>query len=144
MRQKRWNNTYSYRLSFLLLLVLVIVSAGCSTKKNTKASRFYHALTTRYNVYFNGNEAYKAGLKSIETGNKDNYMETIPLYPIGNKSTVGQGSGSFDRAIEKSQKAVTLHSIKRKPIRKPGKKYTAEYKKWLARKEFNQIGRAHV
>ena len=137
MRQKRWNNTYSYRLSFLLLLVLVIVSAGCSTKKNTKASRFYHALTTRYNVYFNGNEAYKAGLKSIETGNKDNYMETIPLYPIGNKSTVGQGSGSFDRAIEKSQKAVTLHSIKRKPIRKPGKKYTAEYKKWLARKEFN-------
>ena len=137
MKQKRWNIIYSHRLASILLLVLVIVSAGCSTKKNTKGSRFYHALTTRYNVYFNGNEAYKAGVKSIESGNKDNYMETIPLYPIGNKSTIGQGSGSFDRAIEKSQKAVTLHSIKRKPARKPGKKYTAEYKKWLARKEFN-------
>ena len=119
------------------LMAIVLLFAGCSTKKNTKGTRFYHALTTRYNVYFNGNEAFKEGNKAIEKGNKDNYMETIPLYPIGNKTTVGQGQGSFDRAIEKAQKAVTLHSIKRKPPRKPGKKYTDEYKKWLARKEFN-------
>ncbi len=110
---------------------------GCSTKNNTKASRFYHALTTRYNVYFNGNEAYKAGNKAIEQGNKDNFMETIPLYPIGNSTTIGTGGGDFDRAIEKSQKAISLHSIKRKPARKPGKRYTPEYRKWLSQREFN-------
>lgn len=121
----------------LWMIATVFLFSACSTRKNTKGSRFYHALTTRYNVYFNGNEAFKAGNKAIEQGNKDNYMETIPLYPIGNKSTVGQGQGSFDRAIEKAQKAVTLHSIKRKPVRKPGKKYTDKYKKWLSRKEFN-------
>lgn len=94
-------------------------------------------MTTRYNVYFNGNEAYKSGCKAIEKGNKDNYMEMLPLYPIGNKSTVGTGSGDFERAIEKSQKAIAVHSIKRKPPRKPGKRYTPEYKQWLARREFN-------
>lgn len=121
----------------VLLLLLTMLAGSCSTKKNTKGSRFYHAMTTRFNVYFNGNEAYKSGCKAIEKGNKDNYMEMLPLYPIGNKATVGTGSGDFERAIEKAQKAVTVHSIKRKPPRKPGKRYTPEYKQWLARREFN-------
>lgn len=119
------------------LFIIGILFTGCSTKKNTAGSRFYHAMTTRYNVYFNGNEAYKSGYKAVEQGNKDNYMEMIPLYPIGNKSTVGTGSSDFERAIEKSQKAIAVHSIKRKPQRKQGKRYTPEYKQWLARREFN-------
>lgn len=75
--------------------------AGCSTRKNTAGTRFYHALTTRYNVYFNGNEAYKAGLQAQQQGNKDNYMEMLPLYPIGNKETTGIGTSDYERAIEK-------------------------------------------
>lgn len=119
--------------------------AGCSTRKNTAGTRFYHALTTRYNVYFNGNEAYKSGLEAQQQGNKDNYMEVLPLYPIGNKETTGIGTSDFDRAIEKSQKAIRQHSIKRRPVRKPGRAYTDEYKKWLARREFNPfIHRAWV
>ena len=86
---------------------------GCSTRKNTAGTRFYHALTTRYNVYFNGNEAYKAGLQAQQQGNKDNYMEMLPLYPIGNKETTGIGTSDYERAIEKAQKAIRQHSIKR-------------------------------
>lgn len=78
--------------------------AGCSTRKNTAGTRFYHALTTRYNVYFNGNEAYKAGLQAQQQGNKDNYMEMLPLYPIGNKETTGIGTSDYERAIEKRKK----------------------------------------
>ena len=121
----------------VVLFFGVLTLSGCSTKKNTKGTRFYQALTTRYNVYFNGNEAYKAGCLALDQGNKDNYMDLIPLYPIGNPSSVGIGSGDFDRAIEKSQKAITLHSIKRKPQRKPGKRYSDSYKEWLKRREFN-------
>lgn len=123
-----------YWIGFLLIL---IVAAGCSTKKNTAGSRFYHSFTTRFNVFFNGSEAYKVGNKAIEDGNKDNYMETIPLYPIGNKKTVGIGAGDFDRTIEKSQKAIKMHSIKKKPPRKPGKSKSPKYKKWMAQKEYN-------
>ena len=48
------------------LLLALFILAGCSTKKNTKGSRFYQAMTTRFNVYFNGDEAYKAGVLSME------------------------------------------------------------------------------
>ncbi|WP_321519945.1 tetratricopeptide repeat protein [uncultured Bacteroides sp.] len=117
-------------------MLLLIILAGCSVKKNTAGSRFYHSFTTRYNVYFNGNQAYKQGVEAIESGNKDSYLEMIPLYPIENKKTIGLGSTDFDRAIEKSQKAIKLHSIKKKPVRKPGKK-TPKQKRWLAQKEYN-------
>ncbi len=123
-----------YLVGILITLMLV---AGCSTRKNTAGTRFYHALTTRYNIYFNGNEAYKAGLEAQQQGNKDNYMEMLPLYPINNKTSAGIGASDFDRAIEKAQKAIRQHSIKRRPARKPGRAYTDEYKKWLARREFN-------
>lgn len=122
---------------FGALLLLVIGIAGCSTDKNTARTRFYHSLTTRYNVYFNGNEAYKEGMKAIEDGNKDSYHEIIPLDPISNKKTVGMGAGNFDRAIEKSQKAIKLHSIKKKPPRKAGKNKDPKYKRWMAQREYN-------
>lgn len=121
----------------LVILLTVMIAAGCSTKKNTAGSRFYHSMTTRYNVFFNGNEAFKNGIKTVEDGNKDNYMETLPLSPIGNKKTIGLGEGDFDRAIEKAQKAIKLHSIKKKPPRKPGQSKNPKYKKWLSQKEYN-------
>ena len=129
---RRWNGIYP-----LITILFLAVTVGCSTKKNTAGSRFYHSFTTRYNVYFNGNEAYKEGLLAIQSQNKDNYMDRISFYPIGNPSTIGAGSSNFDRAIEKSQKAIRQHSIKRRPVRRPGARYTDEYKQWLKRGEFN-------
>ncbi len=131
------NGRLSGKKVFLIVSILLLISlAGCSVKKNTAGSRFYHSFTTRYNVYFNAHEAYKKGIEAIETGNKDSYLEMLPLYPIENKKTVGLGKSDFDRAIEKSQKAIKLHSIKKKPARKPGRK-TPEEKRWLSQKEYN-------
>lgn len=110
---------------------------GCSTKKNTANTRRWHAFTARYNTFYNGNEAYKEGLLALENANKDNYMETLPYFPIGNKKTVGSGSSNFDRAIEKSQKAIKQHSIKKKPKRKAGEKKTEKTIRWYAKKEYN-------
>ena len=127
----------TYAAANVLLLLLTVLSTGCSTRKNTAGTRFYHAMTTRYNVYHNGQEAYRAGLEEQRKGNHDNYMELLPLYPEGNKETTALGGSQFDRAIEKAQKAIRRHSIKRKPRRTPGKAYTSQYRQWLQRKEFN-------
>lgn len=121
---------------FLSLMVVMAV-VGCSTKKNTANTRFYHAFTARYNTYYNGHEAYKEGVLEVERANKDNYTEVLPYFPIGNKKTVGSGSGNFDRAIEKSQKAIKQHSIKKKPKRKAGQKKTEKSIRWFAKKEYN-------
>lgn len=116
---------------------MAAVLAGCSTKKNTAQTRFYHAFTARYNTFYNGNEAYKSGYDELVRSDADNYMELLPYNYVGNKKLVGTGSSNFDRAIEKSQKAIKQHSIKKKPVRKPGQKKTPELVKWYAKREYN-------
>ena len=92
---------------------------------------------TRFNVYHNGHEAYKEGLDAQEKAHKDNYMEIIPLFNISKESTRKAGGGNFDKAIEKSQKAIKLHSIKQKPKKKSGRTLTEADKLWYAKKEYN-------
>ena len=89
--------------------------AGCSTKKNTSKSRLWHSFTARYNTYYNGSQAFIDGNQEKEKGNKDNYTELLPLYTVGNKQSRSLGSGQFDRAIEKMEKAIKQHSIKARP-----------------------------
>jgi tetratricopeptide (TPR) repeat protein len=117
--------------------IVITIIVSCSASKNTGLSRRVQALKTKYNTYYNGNEAFKEGYLAQRTGNKDNYMEMLPYYMIGNKNTVKLGSGQFDRAIEKSQKAIKQHSITKKPEVSASKRRTAKGKAWLAQKEYN-------
>ena len=126
------------RVTYMLAISLVLLLAACgTTRKNTAQSRFYQAFVTRFNTYHNGHEAYKEGLSAQESSHKDNYMEIIPLFPISKESTRSAGGESFDKAIEKSQKAIKLHSIKQKPKKKAGKPLTEKDKLWYAKKEYN-------
>ena len=125
-----------YTYALMISLGLLLMACG-STKVNTAQSRFYQAFVTRFNTYHNGHEAYKEGLAAQEKAHKDNYMEIIPLFTISKESTRSAGSGNFDKAIEKSQKAVKLHSIKQKPQKKAGQVMTEKDKQWYAKKEYN-------
>lgn len=99
-------------------MLLLIAAAGCSTSHNTVFSRYYQATVTKYNVYFNGNEAYKKGYEAQEKSKKDNLLEILDLYPIDDESVRKTGASDFDRAIEKAQKGIKLHSISAKPKKK--------------------------
>ena len=123
----------------LLLTVLLLAFASCSSRKNTAKSRFWQAFTAKYNTYYNGTLAYIEGSQAKEDGNKDNYTEVIPLYTVGNKSSVQIGSGSFDKAIEKSQKAIKLHSITKRPEWTKSRRKTAKDIEWLNRREYNPM-----
>ena len=103
---------------YTCLLLLLLAVAGCSTSRNTATSRSYQALVTRYNVYFNGNEAYKRGYQAQEEAKKDNLLEILDLYPISDEDVRKTGQSEFDRAIEKAQKGIKLHSISVKPKKK--------------------------
>ena len=119
-----------------LLLSLFLLSS-CNMKKNTATNRMYHAFTARYNIYFNGQQAFIEGNLEKEKSNKDNFTEMIPLYMVGNKQSREIGKGQYDRAIEKSEKAIRLHSVKGKPEWKSSKKKSAKDREWLGRKEYN-------
>ena len=121
----------------IALLILVVLLVGCSTKENTASTRFWQSFTTKYNTYYNGHEAYKEGLQSKENTNKDNYTKLLPVFLVGNEATRSAGSGQFDVTIEKCEKAIRTHSIKRKPVLNANKTRTPEMKAYLKRKEFN-------
>mgnify|MGYP004639680391 FL=1 len=126
------------QLLFLIgLAVIAAILTGCSTQKNTAQSRWWHAFNARYNTYYNGTVAYIDGALEKEEGNRDNFTEQIPLYTVGNKNSRDLGKANFDRAIEKCEKAIHQHSIKRRPVWEPGKRKTAKDIEWLSRREYN-------
>ncbi len=127
---------YRHIIPILALLVLLL-AAGCSTEKNTPQSRWWHSFTARYNTYYNGTVAYIDGSLEKENGHKDNFTEMIPLYTVGKPESRSLGEGNFDRAIEKCQKAIKLHSIKRRPKWTKSRKKTEKDIEWLNRKEYN-------
>ncbi len=100
-------------------------------------SRNGQALVTHYNVYFNGYEAYKEGINNIYTSNVDDYSKLIPLYPISNHASADAATSQMDRAIEKAQKAVKEHSIRKKPKRNAKKAKDPAYQSFMAQEEYN-------
>ena len=120
-----------------LLAIIFLTIVSCSTNKNTSQSRWWHAFNARYNTYFNGAQAYIDGSLEKENGNKDNFTEMIPLYTVGNKSSRELGKTNFDRAIEKAEKAIAKHSIKKRPEWNKSRRKTASDIEWLSRKEYN-------
>lgn len=138
-KEERCHEQRGQRLAALLVLGLVTLPflTGCSTQKNTAMSRFWHAFNARYNTYYNGSQAFIEGSEAQEKGHQDNYTELLPLYPSSNKTTRTIGAGQFDRTIEKMEKAIKLHSIKKRPQWTSGRRKTEEDREWLNRREYN-------
>ena len=122
---------------FFLLVSPIFLTCSCSTKKNTATTRRWHAFNARYNTYFNGSQAFIEGNLEKEKGHQDNFTEMLPLYQVGNPASWSIGQGQYDRAIEKSEKAIRRHSIKTKPEWKGNRRKTAKDREWLGRKEYN-------
>ena len=122
---------------FFLLLSPIFLTFSCSTKKNTVGSRRWHAFNARYNTYFNGSQAFIEGNLEKEKGHQDNFTEMLPLYPVSKRESREIGKSLYDRAIEKSEKAIHQHSIKVKPEWNKDRKKTAKDREWLGRREYN-------
>lgn len=121
----------------IVATVVMLAMAGCSTQKNDAKSRWWHSFTARYNTYYNGSQAFIEGSIEKENANKDNFTEMIPLYMVSNKNSKSTGLMKFDRAIEKSEKAIKQHSIKKRPEWTKNRRKTAKNIEWLNRKEYN-------
>lgn len=129
------------KVRYLVMLMSLIMTLGvfsCSTKKNTAGSRFWHAFNTRYNVYYNGETHYNEQIHDLETKYEDNYSQLLFMHPAEAYSNpkATQPSTNFDRTIEKMQKAIQLHSIKKRPQKKSGR-LSKEDKEWMKREEYN-------
>lgn len=110
---------------------------SCSTEKNTFVSRSYHNITAHYNVYFNGLESYKKGIKRIQDDHQDDFTRLLPIYIDGTEESAGSVSAEMDKAIKKASKTIKYHSIKSKPKLKKGN-ISKKDQEFLAKNEFNK------
>lgn len=124
----------TYLFAILLLYGFI---AGCSTEKNTLITRSYHNLTSHYNIFFNGTESYKKGLKRAREAYVDDYTQILPLFTYDDKSIAQSIAPDMDRSIKKSTKVITLHSITVKPEYKNGPQ-SEKQKAFYAQNEYNK------
>lgn len=113
--------------------MLLAAFSGCTTKKKGFLNRFYHNTTAKYNGYWNGREAIREGVKTLEKNQKDDYEKILPIYPIGTAQSASSVFPKMDRAIEKASIVITKHSMLIK-----GK----EYCNWID-DSYMLIGQAH-
>lgn len=111
---------------------------ACTSQKNTAVTRWYHSTNSRYNIHFNAQVAYDEALKAKNEGYKDNMTEMLNVFPFDPASLEKKSEGgSFNKVIDKSVKAIKLHSIQKKPIKDASKKNDTKYQKWYSQREFN-------
>ena len=78
-------------------------------------NRNWHALTTKYNVLYNGNIAFEEGREQLNASYQDNYWEVLPVERLEVSGEVKLDSEdnnpSFVIAEEKATKAIQKHSM---------------------------------
>ncbi|KGL62566.1 tetratricopeptide repeat protein [Polaribacter sp. Hel1_85] len=102
----------------VLILSVFAVIYSCSTKKDTVVSRNWHSLNTKFNVLFNGKEAFKKGIDAINNDYEDDWFQQLPIEPIkfegekidAPKFNTGIGAG-FDDEESQEKKASTPFGI---------------------------------
>lgn len=121
----------------MAVVMIMAAALSCSVEKNTNLSRFYHNLTSRYNIYFNGYQSYLNGLERISAANSDNYSLVFPLFEYSNRDAAVAATGDMERTIQKCSKLISLHSITARPEIKSNEPLTGSQKEFYERSEYN-------
>lgn len=93
------------------LLLLVALALGCRRTKDSFTSRTFHEMTSRFNPLFNGNEALRKAVNTIESGWKDDFTKPMPVYRWGDEKQAAAVVPDLDKAIEKGTKVIRDHSM---------------------------------
>ncbi|TDE06772.1 type IX secretion system periplasmic lipoprotein PorW/SprE [Flavobacterium hiemivividum] len=100
---------YTIPLGFLCFVV------ACSTRNNSFLSRNSHALSTKYNILYNGGIGLDKGIQGIEGNNKDNFWKRLPIerMQINDDFTSAEKTknSDFELAETKATKAIQKHSM---------------------------------
>ncbi|MCC9042221.1 tetratricopeptide repeat protein [Myroides sp. M-43] len=89
-------------------MILLLVGA-CSVKQDRLINRGYHAMTTRYNILYNGELAYDEALVSLKNDYFDNFWEILPVERIDIKI---DSTREFDRGRSlESKKGSILENV---------------------------------
>lgn len=104
-------------LKYTSLAAFLVFVIACSTKRNSFVSRNSHALSSKYNILYNGGLALDKGVADLKFQYKDNFWERLPIERMQiKKDAVLPGeqkvvNADFERAETKATKAIQKHSM---------------------------------
>ncbi len=116
--------------AWFLILMAVLLTVSCTTRKDGFAYRVFHNTTSRYNGYFYAKEAMKEARATLKESHTDDYDEVLPLFVYGTAEDAEQIFPLMERAIEKSSRVVDRHKMEpmassKKNLKRP------EMNKWI-------------
>jgi len=134
----------------LLIIIGIAIISACTTEKNTLVTRTFHNTTSRFNIYFNGNESFKRGVKKVERAFVDDYSKILSIFNYVDIDIAQTIVPEMDRAINKASKVITFHSITVKPKQSKGSQNQRQ-REFYRKSEFNKwiddsyilMGKAH-
>ena len=99
-------------INILISFLLSLIALGCSRKKDKFLNKNFHALTTKYNFLFNGNNLYAEGLLEIENDIRENFWTLLPIekfkfYDLDDE----ERETNFTKAEEKATLSIQKHSM---------------------------------
>ena len=102
-------------IKHLFFTAFFIFLVACSTQKDTFLARNSHALSTKYNILYNGQIGLDKGIQTVNTNNNDNFWKRLPIEKMqisDNFSADNKPKNSdFELAETKATKAIQKHSM---------------------------------
>lgn len=105
----------------VLCIVSICFALSCSTKKNNFANRTGHAMSTKFNVLYNGQVAFDEAKLQLDQSYEDNFWERLPIEPLkieedfipmpGQSISNNNEPEGFEKAEEKAVKSIQKHSM---------------------------------
>jgi tetratricopeptide (TPR) repeat protein len=104
-------NSFKYSIALGLLFFLV----ACSTRNSSFLSRNSHALSTKYNILYNGQLGLADGVESVKSGSNDNFWKRLSIERMQiNDDVIAEEktkNKDFEVAETKATKAIQKHSM---------------------------------
>ncbi|MBQ9638028.1 MAG: hypothetical protein IJV22_00540 [Bacteroidales bacterium] len=91
--------------------MLAIMGASCSRQNTKWLNVQYHNTTCHYNVWWNGNESLKSGIRQLHEKAINDYTQILPIVPLGTQEQALTVKSQMDKAVEKGIKGIKTHSI---------------------------------
>ena len=99
--------------SSISLGLFIFLGISCSTKRDSFLSRNSHALSTKYNILYNGEIGLEKGIVGISSDDHDDFWKRLPIEKMQFSDDDAKKTENPDFALaeKKATKAIQKHSM---------------------------------
>jgi len=97
------------KINLLIFTFILIFLTQCKYLEDTTVGRYYHNISSHYNIYFNANEILKTVIITTESSHYNNFNNILDVYMFGNNEILKKNSSQSDNILKKCAKIFEKH-----------------------------------